>query len=776
MGPAIAFAVGCSPWLQELPVELWLSLGSIFFGLWLRLKQGRARQWVFYGLMLCLALAYRWWDRWEPREYALRNLGDWKLREAVFWRLRVDSDLRMSKKAYEKRRVTERATYFGFAEVLEWRRDENEGKGKAVGRVFLRLRGVPHGALAYGDELWVRGRLKEPEVVTAPGRLNWKSYLEVYRADYILEADVSDAEIIGRGSGKWWVALAYGIRAWAFDQLVWGLEGEEGVTAILAGMLFGYTMGISESVEELFRITGTYHIFAVSGQNVGILLMVGLILLRSVGLRVWRVGWVFLPVLVLYAFVSDLQPSVVRAVTMVAVVLWAWRIYRPLSWLNFWAAALWLLLLFEPRYLGAPGFVLSFSVVLGLIVVSPPVFNLLMKPFKPLDAEALKVWGRWRLWGYGVVKFFAGLVAMGIGAWCGSVVWMVVYFQRVSLVSVVANMAVVPLAGVIVVVGVLSLCFAPWVGWVTVSLNNFNWLVVKAMVAVVTVLGQWSWAVVYLPHPSAWGGVSVPTLTLVGGGKTVTGLLRYGRCNWLIDPGRARDVQYRLRPLLHYYGAWDMEQVYFTQMSVRATGATEFVLRRARVREWVLPPRLSRSRGYKEWLKLLSKGAVRQRVVSRGERLELGAGLVCEVLWPPEDFRSVYLEDQGLVLLLRYGESEVLWAGRIGEGIEEVLMRENPGLRVDVLIQGYHPKYPSLGVKWLEHLQPRHFVYVESDVFYPREAPRYDSDRLRGMEQWNMGYEALYVRMGEGGALVSWWRDRDKTAVLLDEVGGFEEE
>jgi len=151
--------------------------------------------------------------------------------------------------------------------------------------------------------------------------------------------------------------------------------------AIVLAFATGEQAGIGPTDVEVFRIAGLSHLMAVSGLNVAII--AGLAL---VGLR-WLLGrsaWIGLgfgaerasvvlavPLVVAYAGFVGGQPSALRAVLMMLVVLLAVALRRQADALTSVAWAVIVLVAWRPSWAGDPGLQLSVGALLGLLVLDP---------------------------------------------------------------------------------------------------------------------------------------------------------------------------------------------------------------------------------------------------------------------------------------------------------------------------------------------------------------------------------------------------------------------
>ena len=125
-------------------------------------------------------------------------------------------------------------------------------------------------------------------------------------------------------------------------------------------MALGARESSPEELEELFRISGTLHLFAVSGMNVAII--AGLFLGFALLFRIPRhyAVIIVIPFVLFYALLTGLSPSAVRAAVMLSTFLAAYAAREKPRLLNSLGLAALIVLLYDSQQLFLPGFQLSF--------------------------------------------------------------------------------------------------------------------------------------------------------------------------------------------------------------------------------------------------------------------------------------------------------------------------------------------------------------------------------------------------------------------------------
>lgn len=204
---------------------------------------------------------------------------------------------------------------------------------------------------------------------------------------------------------------------------------------LIRGMVLGERWEIAPSLRESFYRIGIGHILAVSGLHVGFILFgsLGLLRLLNIGLKPSMFLSIF--IIGIYVLITGCRPSTLRAFIMVTSSILAYLLDRDRSLLNGLALAAFLILCFRPISLFDVGFQLSFTATLGIIL------------FLPLLMEGLK-----RV----LPEWVAIPVAISIAAQ-GSI-WplLAYYFNTFSPIAVLANIVVIPLAGLGVGLGLLG--------------------------------------------------------------------------------------------------------------------------------------------------------------------------------------------------------------------------------------------------------------------------------------------------------------------------------
>ncbi len=230
-------------------------------------------------------------------------------------------------------------------------------------------------------------------------------------------------------------------RAWrdaVVVRLEKGIESFPAQQAVLKALVLGDQSGVTADMLDPYRRTGALHIFAISGQHVG---MVGLLL--ACMLKVARIphNWLALCLIILlgmYIVSTGMASSALRALAMAAVFLMGPMLRRKPDIPSSVAFAAVVLLLFQPFELLSPGCVFSFVVVIFIIMVYPAM------PVTLREGNRAK-------------RYAASLAITSFAASLASIPLTALFFGRFSGISLVGNLVVVPLTFLIMLSGCLSI-------------------------------------------------------------------------------------------------------------------------------------------------------------------------------------------------------------------------------------------------------------------------------------------------------------------------------
>lgn len=335
---------------------------------------------------------------------------------------------------------------------------------------------------AYGEEWLLRGE--------------WNAR----RAGGVLATDARNSRCLSAGHGSEWVMRCYALRRRAAATLALGLEDFPETVGILQALVLGYQSRISSEAHDFFTRTGTLHIFAISGSHVAIL--AGLVAGVLGFLRISRVYWALFiaPILVAYTVAAGAPASAVRACVMGVLFFLAPLVGRRPDALSTLAASAVIVTAWSPPQLLDVGFVLSFVVVLGLIVLYPLFLRPLQRLWQP---DAFQPDPEKRLRGWRAAAQYAGsLLALSCAAWVASTPLTAFYFEQVTPVSLASNLLVIPMAFLVMLGGCLSLVLGPCAAWLADVFNHANLLLADVMVKAMRHLSDLPLACIEVRRPS----------------------------------------------------------------------------------------------------------------------------------------------------------------------------------------------------------------------------------------------------------------------------------
>jgi len=242
-----------------------------------------------------------------------------------------------------------------------------------------------------------------------------------------------------------------------------GLESDPLTADLHRAMILGRRASLPKDVRSMFVDAGTVHVFAISGLHVMVIARILLFLACCCRLDVRRQGLVAIPLLVAYALLTGARPSAVRAAAMAAVCLAAPAFGRKGDTIAAWSLTALAVYALSPERLFDVGCTLSFTVMLGIalwlkVADAAPQGPLKVEELGKLERELGHSARANALFFAGwLVRRLKGGLAVSLAAWAAGVPIAAHVFGRFTPGGLLANIVVLPLAGVTVTAGMAGL-------------------------------------------------------------------------------------------------------------------------------------------------------------------------------------------------------------------------------------------------------------------------------------------------------------------------------
>ncbi len=290
------------------------------------------------------------------------------------------------------------------------------------------------------------------------------------------------------------------IRGEAAESLSAGMQRHRLSASIVKAMTLGFRSDIPRDVMECFKLSGTVHIFAISGLHVAIVAMILMFVLSALPIQGRYRVLLFGPLIIAYTIAAGAKPSAIRACIMSLFLFSGPLLGRKADPVSSLSAAAILVLAFKPEQIQDLGFIFSFLCAAGIIFLVPlfncivlrtelrlstwihrndiaSVTDLLEESGLPQAASTSRT--SWRRW-----LFRAGGInmAVSLAAWIASTPVTAMFFGRITPISILCNLAVIPLASVIVVTAAFSIIFGLISPWMAAVFNSANVVLTQMLV------------------------------------------------------------------------------------------------------------------------------------------------------------------------------------------------------------------------------------------------------------------------------------------------------
>ena len=587
------------------------------------------------------------------------------------------------------------------------------------------------------ETIHMKGKLLPLEGKRVPGAYDEWLYLKTRGFDYKMFPDSVD--VMGKKATPV-LRTIFGLKQKIQEVYDEVLPKEE--SGIIKAMVTGEKEDVDSTLKDLYTRAGITHILAISGLHVSIialylfyLLQKGLRLNRRVSSAITIVGLLF------YLLFTGFSASAVRAVVMVTVGLFGNILYRSGDRFNNIAIAALVILLVEPLYLWDIGFQLSFVTITGILCGMEMLEKEIRLPVLLKNTVG--------------ISFFATLSSYPVTAF---------HFYSISLVSILTNIVVLPLTGLLLifgiitgVVGLVSLPFATFFGGTVYYILQF-YKVVCGLVTIIPggyvhlgrppLLVIIFWYLTFLIIYCYKEGNKCQQIAMLGTGglflfclvgnrlifheNTVAFLdVGQGDCivintydgkTFVVDGGGKYHVDYGkntgntiVLPYLAYMGTDEIDGLFLTHMDMdHGAGVVELMDQIPVKGAYISDYDFKVSQLYLSFLKTVEKNKVPLYTVKAGDRTDIHKDMRLECFYPMDNEISFYDSDDNhgsMVLKLTCDEVSFLLAGDAGIEDEMGMIIANSDLNSDILKAGHHGSKYSSSTEFLEKVSPEVAIF-----------------------------------------------------------------
>lgn len=328
------------------------------------------------------------------------------------------------------------------------------------------LRGIvtfPSGTPSlFGAEVFCRLKIKENSEKQYPWEFDRGNWLK----NNHLHFEATAFTAVQTANNESFLQRIRHLRRYCLQLLSAHLPPEE--SALAKALILGEKSELPDELREAYASAGAMHVLAVSGLHVGIVYLILFYLLKP--LREYpRRRWIFLLISMsgiwFYATLTGLSPSVSRAALMFSMFSIGQIMVRSANSWNVVFFTAFALLISDTRMLFSPGFQLSFSAVIGILMC-----------YRPMR--------KWWLPRHRLVAYFYDIVLVSIAATLFTTPLAIYYFGQFPIYFLLTNLFVIPAAFILLSFGLVFLVaahFEIWTIWVAGFYKTMLWALNQAI-------------------------------------------------------------------------------------------------------------------------------------------------------------------------------------------------------------------------------------------------------------------------------------------------------
>jgi competence protein ComEC len=312
--------------------------------------------------------------------------------------------------------------------------------------------------LKYGDRILIHKSLQQIKNSGNPGAFNYQRYAAfqgIFHNVFLKDKDWVPVKDKGASAVNNFKRFIFSARQYVLDGLRKNIHTGKDELAIAEALLIGYTNDLDKDLVQAYSNTGVVHIIAISGMHLALIyvLLVWIFARIPVVNRSKLLQLVLiLTSLWLFSILTGASASVLRAAVMFSCIAIGKYLQKQASIYSSLSASAFLLLCYDPYFLWAVGFQLSYLAVLGIVIFQKPLYGLLYFKNKWLD----KTWQ---------------LICVSTAAQVLTFPVCIYYFHQFPNLFLITNLVAVPLSAVILYAAIALVGFS-WVSYIGAYLGK----------------------------------------------------------------------------------------------------------------------------------------------------------------------------------------------------------------------------------------------------------------------------------------------------------------
>lgn len=336
------------------------------------------------------------------------------------------------------------ATVLDFDKInddsIRFEMDKVEIDGEAINSHILVTVDNVNDMLEVGDRITFYAKVYKPNASRNSMLFDYREFLadkKIYYTVYIDSADIDSVIKYADTSRK---TLIYEINRFKRRMI---LEYNKYLSSDAAGIINAITAGdsmyIDDNVYDLYRLTGSAHVLAISGLHVGFIVIFASIITKR--LKKYGYLYTFVNLLIIWCYIlfAGMSVSAVRAGIFFSLFAVGKMFSQRCNITNIAFITAFIMLAVDPMLLFSVSFQLSFAAVLSLGILSPRLSAFISKHAEFVPANA--------------INSFSVVICAGLGV----LLPIAYHYNTVSVVSIAVNLIIVPLYSYIVLFGFLMM-------------------------------------------------------------------------------------------------------------------------------------------------------------------------------------------------------------------------------------------------------------------------------------------------------------------------------